>query len=97
MELARQGYFGSGAILSNFKLSAIQRPGWVQIYKFDVSAKRQEDNSDDPNAKTSPDFQSLFGLVKDDGREKSQVEFFSDPIERQKRFSDWSHGMIVRD
>lgn len=98
--LSDSGFRGAAAELRAVKLIAIQRPGWVQIYRFEAVAIRQPTNSEsesqDENWARSPS-QSvlLYGLVRDDGRTHSEVETFIHPGRRIERFHQWAEGMIT--
>lgn len=85
-QLDRQGYASRTARLRNFRLIAIQRPGWVQIYSFSAVTKTPRDQSE----------VSLLGLCKDDGRSRAEVAFFLNEEERQAKLLEWSEGMILR-
>lgn len=37
--LTDNGYFGGTAQLKSVRLVAIQRPGWLQVYRFEVTAR----------------------------------------------------------
>src|SRR5690606_398784 len=37
--LSGHGYYGGSAKLRDVRLAAVQRPGWVQIYRFEVTAR----------------------------------------------------------
>jgi hypothetical protein len=57
--LSDQGYYGRSAKLRNVRLAAVLRPGWVQIYRFEVSARvataaRTDDHPADVRAHAQP-------------------------------------------
>ncbi len=58
--LSDQGYYGGSAKLRNVRLAAVQRPGWIQIYRFEVTARvaaaaRTDDGqSDSPTHPPAP-------------------------------------------
>lgn len=94
--LSDRGYRGAAAELRSVKLIAIQRPGWVQIYRFEAVAVKQISDSDAET--TTPQPRSsilLYGLVRDDGRTQSEVETFVHPGRRIERFHQWAEGMIT--
>lgn len=94
--LSDRGYRGAAAELRSVKLIAIQRPGWVQIYRFEAVAMNQP--SDSENESSAPPKTTsilLYGLVRDDGRTHSEVETFIHPGRRIERFHQWSEGMIT--
>jgi hypothetical protein len=37
--LSANGHYGGTAKLQNVRLAAVQRPGWLQVYRFDVVAR----------------------------------------------------------
>ena len=37
--LSGHGYYGGSAKLRDVRLAAVQRPGWLQIYRFEVTAR----------------------------------------------------------
>ena len=94
--LSDRGYRGAAAELRSVKLIAIERPGWVQIYRFEAVAIRHPSDSEIETS-TSPMTSSilLYGLVRDDGRAHSEVETFAHPGRRIERFHQWSEGMIT--
>lgn len=91
--LSRQGYFGRTAQLKGVRLVAIQRPGWVQVYRFEVRARvatRADENGPDPAAK----YDHLFGLVRDDARHRTDVQVFENEADRRELFHQWSEGLL---
>lgn len=54
--LDAHGYNGHSAKINNLELHAIQRPGWIQVYRFTLRAK----------SLPKPEFDSSTGLVEDD-------------------------------
>lgn len=93
--LSEQGYRGAAAELKSVKLIAIERPGWIQIYRFEAVATRQPVDGDATAAPRSNTSILLYGLVRDDGRTKSEVETFAHPAHRIERFHQWAAGMIT--
>ncbi|MEL6895985.1 MAG: hypothetical protein AAFP90_07780 [Planctomycetota bacterium] len=108
-ELTESGYFGKTAKFENVRLVAVQRPGWVQIYAFDVTARvdesfeeQQQDDSDLQPAfpvaqglSSSATYHQICGLVRDDGRTKRpEVRFFADRKQRIGVFDEWSEGLM---
>ncbi len=91
--LNQNGYFGSSVKLKDVRLAAVQRPGWVQVYRFDAVARLQEIESDDQASE--PTYKKLFGLVKDDARKHGpKVRVFENAIERRSLFLEWSEDLI---
>ena len=101
--LSDQGYQGGGAELQQVKLIAVQRPGWVQVYRFEAVARRQViDDVEDESTSASPpshpatsSSQLLYGLVRDDGRFGCEVQTFIHPARRIELFKQWSEGLIT--
>lgn len=91
--LTNEGYYGGTAKLKNVRLVAVQRPGWVQVYRFEVTARRAVMASEDQPDPMPIDDQ-LFGLVRDDGRKGSTIRTFSDDAQRRELFARWSEGML---
>jgi len=94
--LSNRGYRGGVAELKSVKLIAIQRPGWIQIYRFEAVATPQPADAE-PAGSSQSVLSSvlLYGLVRDDGRTHSEVEVFVHPGRRIELFQQWSKGMIT--
>ena len=91
--LAKNGYYGGSVKFKNVRLIAVQRPGWLQVFRFEATARQQTDPTDGPE----PDavYEELYGLVRDDIRHKmTTVRVFRDPGERRELFLRWSEGLI---
>ncbi|MEP3831172.1 hypothetical protein [Rhodopirellula bahusiensis] len=92
--LSQNGYFGTTATLSGVRLVAVQRPGWQQVFRFEVRARvdfRTPDDEPDPE----PVYHDLYGLVHEDFRQnRSQVRVFVSQEQRGELFRDWSDGLI---
>ena len=85
--LTRNGYYGQSAKFEEVELHAIKRPGWLQVFRFSVTAKSAEEDQ----------WHDLFGVVRDDERyRRFEIEVFHRKHERNKLLTDWSEGMIVR-
>ena len=84
--LARNGYYGRSARFEEVELHAIQRPGWLQVFRFSVTAKTTDDQ-----------WQDLFGVLRDDERySRLDIEVFQAERDRNEVLADWSAGLIVR-
>lgn len=92
--LTENGYFGGSAKFRRVRLVAVQRPGWQQVFRFEVTARVAQ--SDVENVPDRPaEYHELFGLVRDDIRHgTSVVRVFSSEDERRSLFARWSEGMI---
>ena len=92
--LNQEGYFGGTAKVQQLKLVAVQRPGWLQIFRFEVIARVQaeiDDERPDPKA----EYRTLYGLIRDDFRSNvSDIRVFTEEDERRNLFSRWSVGLI---
>ena len=74
----------------NVRLVAVQRPGWLQVYRFDASARVVPEDPDD-----EPENQELLGLVRNDARtSKHDVQVFLAEADRRELFAQWSEEMI---
>lgn len=86
--LDRHGYYGRSARFHELELEAIQRPGWIQVFRFHVTAKHQDG-----------EWVDLHGVVRDDERErrldqKTRVAVFDERAERDQLMADWSQNLI---
>ncbi len=89
--LSAYGYFGNTAKIRAVRLVAVQRPGWRQVFRFEVVARVAVD--DDTVAE--PQHHDLVGLVREDFRRgESDVRVFRDPAERTELFARWSDGLV---
>ncbi|MCP4191397.1 MAG: hypothetical protein GY768_12300 [Planctomycetaceae bacterium] len=78
-----EGFVGMSAKFYELELHAIERPGWVQIYRFSVRVSDQ-----------SGRWVSLFGVIRDDQRKSRKFWLTESESERKKKATDWSKGMI---
>jgi hypothetical protein len=84
--LSRNGYYGASARFQEVELHAIQRPGWLQIFRFSVAAKT-----------TEGEWQDLFGLLRDDDRyRRLEVRVFEVEPQRNELLDEWSAGLLIR-
>ncbi|MEM6363692.1 MAG: hypothetical protein AAF745_04650, partial [Planctomycetota bacterium] len=91
---SEQGYFGTTAKFRGVRLVAVERPGWVQVFRFEATA-RVNPGTDDEGIDPDATYDELYGLVKDDARHKlSSVRVFTNPVDRQELFGRWSEGLI---
>ncbi|QDV46185.1 hypothetical protein Enr13x_60940 [Stieleria neptunia] len=91
--LTKNGYFGNSAKLQNVRLVAVQRPGWLQIFRFEVNARLQFEETDGPDPEAV--YEDLYGLVRDDIRHKTtSIRVFQDPNERRELYLRWSEDLI---
>ena len=91
-ELRRLGYGAYTAKTRDVRLAAIQRPGWVQVYRFGVETTADLDKGLEERRRVY-----LHGLSREDGR-KSRIEVLLTEDEEvwRERFEQWSDGLITR-
>lgn len=94
--LTADGHFGGSAKLSNIRLAAVQRPGWLQVYRFDAVVKRADaDQSFVPGEEKPEAYRKLFGLVREDARrDEITVRTFTTTEARRELFESWSADLI---
>ena len=87
--LDNNGFAGKTVKLNELELHAIQRPGWIQVFKFGLRVKCLPliNQGNDPEANDRSSWLEMFGVVLDDERErdshlKTQVWLFEDEVER---------------
>lgn len=91
--LSQNGYYGNTVKLQNVRLVAVERPGWLQVFRFEATARQQAAETDGPE----PDavYDNLYGLVREDIRHKmTSVRVFHDPRERRELYLRWSKDLI---
>ena len=66
------GFYGQSAKIQNVRLIAVQRPGWLQVYRFEAMVRVNPENGGD-SPKGEPQYRHVSGLVKDDIRFKLQT------------------------
>lgn len=92
--LTQNGYFGGSAQFQAVRLIAVERPGWLQLYRFEVTARIDSQTSEDEVA-PEPQYRKLYGLVREDHRHnRSNVRVFMGEQERFELFRQWSDGLI---
>lgn len=91
--LSANGYFGETARLKRVRLVAVQRPGWLQVFRFDVTARVAH-----PEREAEPDppaeYHDLFGLVREDARRGTAVRLFDCEEKRVELYREWADGLI---
>lgn len=94
--LTDNGHYGGMAKLQNVRLAAVQRPGWLQVYRFDAVARvipalLEDDDGPEPPAVHA----QLYGLVREDARHhQTTIRTFDSVQARRELFAQWSAGMI---
>ena len=84
--LSSQGMCGRTAEFFEIELHAIQRPGWLQVFRFEVKARNAND-----------EILHLFGAMRADeryGNPKITVSLL--PEERDRQLEDWSRNLITK-
>lgn len=90
-ELRNSGYAVSTAEIRQVRLAAIERPGWVQVYRFAVATSTRDEN---PHKREEV---MLLGLSREDGRKtRIDVLLTKDEIIWRKQLDEWSDGLIKR-
>ena len=84
------GFCGKSAIFEDLTLHAIQRPGWLQIFRFSLKAKSKDGK-----------WETLHGAVRDDERKRTLAErtvivTFAQRESRDIQLAEWSKGLIYR-
>ncbi len=84
-----QGRYGRSAEIEELELAAVQRPGWVQVFRFRVRAKN----------KTTGEWDSLRGLIRDDERIKRKADrttyrLTDGDVDHAAAFAEWSDGLL---
>ncbi len=93
--LADRGFFGPSAKLKNVRMVAVQRPGWLQVYRFEATARVRPAEVGDDVPDAQAEYRELLGLVKDDIRYNVHtVRTFRTESERREVFADWSEDLI---
>ena len=93
--LTENGFFGGTAKLRNVRLVAVQRPGWLQVFRFDATVRVRPEIDEEVGKDPKPEYREVFGLVKDDIRHKvNTVRFFEQEQERIELFARWSEDLI---
>ena len=93
-QLTAKGYFGNTAKLRNVRLVAVQRPGWLQVFRFEATA-RVNPSHEYAEADETPIYHELFCLVREDARKnETTVAAFQSEDDRRERFREWSEDLI---
>ncbi|MEM7453081.1 MAG: hypothetical protein AAF456_01885 [Planctomycetota bacterium] len=99
--LNNNGYYGRSAKFQQLELHAIQRPGWKQVFRFTVEAKRKP-SSDEGEETKDGEWVTLFGVVRDDerneirNRETTSICVFTEADDRNDFLNACSRGMMVQ-
>lgn len=82
--LDTEGFIGSSAKFDYLELHAIERPGWVQIYRFSVRVLDESER-----------WRTLFGVIRDDQRNRRRVWLTESESEQLEKAKVWSEGLIT--
>lgn len=84
--LSKNGFLGKSAEFSEIELHAIKRPGWLQVFRFEVRVKNDQQEC-----------QQLFGAVRCDERYgRPDVIVSRELCERDAQLTEWSQGLITQ-
>ena len=78
------GFSGPSARFDYLELKAIERPGWVQVFKFSVGALDDEGQ-----------LHQLLGVARDDERKGIEVFLSESEAEVDRVLSEWSANLIT--
>ena len=65
--LDQAGFAGQFANIDELELHAIERPGWVQIFRFEVSVRESE-----ADAESERPWLNRWGVILDDERKRRE-------------------------
>ena len=87
--LDEHDHYGRSAEVEELELAAVQRPGWVQVFRFRVKAKH----------KASAEWRELRGLIRDDERAKKKADrtayrLTDGDAAHDAAFAEWSDGLL---
>ncbi len=92
--LTGRGYYGDTAKFLTFRLVAIQRPGWLQVFSYSVEA-RVANSTNASTDSAEREVVKLFGLVRQDERyRRCDIEIFRNAAERHALYNRWTEELI---
>ena len=104
--LDANGFVGRTAKINDLELHAIERPGWVQVFEFQMRSKIRPTQistyqDEESEAELEPAWLDRFGVVLDDERKRTQslrtqIWVFEDREGQQAKLESVSQGMLVR-
>jgi len=93
--LSANGLYGGSAKIRDVRLAAVQRPGWLQVYRFDVTAKVIPEPVKADEVEPKSRYIELFGLVREDVRHDiTTIRTFDSADARRELFAQWSDNLI---
>lgn len=89
-----RGCFDRTAKITGVRLVAVQRPGWLQVFRFEATARlKQAVDEDGPDPEAV--YVDLFGLVREDMRKDlCEIQTFDNEEARKELFVQWSEELI---
>ncbi len=100
--LNKNGFAGKTAKFEELELHAIQRPGWVQVFRFCARVKYRPfgENNKEQNKNEERDWQQVFGVALDDERIRTQskrtkIWLFKNPAEQQEKLNLISSDFLI--
>ena len=100
--LNQNGFVGKTAKFEELELHAIQRPGWVQVFRFCARVKYRPfgQNNQEQCTENERDWQQVFGVALDDERirtqsMKTQIWLFKNPAEQQEKLNLISSDFLI--
>lgn len=89
--LNANGFHGNSAVITDVELHAVQRPGWLQVFRFQAKVKSRDENLPEP-------WRNIHGVVRDDerlrGGAQTEVKIFDDEESQQLQLKNWSVDLI---
>lgn len=84
--LSQNGYCGKSAKFAEIELHAIKRPGWLQVFRFDVQGLTVKHVS-----------VQLFGAMRSDERYgQPTIVVHNELVARDDQLAQWSDGLITQ-
>lgn len=99
--LIAKGFDGKTALIKDLELFAIQRPGWLQVFSFEVLARQPADQQGGQSDELEDNPRKRwFGIVRDDERnrtqsERTQIQIFDSLNERDQQLAVESEGLLT--
>ena len=94
--LAVNGFDAQSAEILDVELHAVQRPGWLQIFRFRLRVKSSDKKSDGSRNEK----REYFGVVRDDerlrGKDKTQIQLLDSAEQQAVVLAELSEELIVR-
>ena len=83
--LTENGFVGRAAKFVEIELHAIKRPGWLQIFRFEMTGHKPDDRAE-----------TGFGAMWTDERYgRPKIEVYPERSARDEQLSEWSAGLIT--